>query len=151
MNRIPGVLLLIIAFTLFSCSKGPVPIEYGVHECHHCSMVIMDNRYGTEIVLNTGKAYMFDAIECMVGYLKRDDQISGDIYQLLLTDYNEPGRLVDARSSYILHSKNLPSPMGMFLTGFSTAEAAKAAMATHPGQIYTWDELVANFDLLHLD
>jgi copper chaperone NosL len=145
------IIFLIPVLMLASCSGGPVPIEYGTDECNHCRMVIMDHRYGAEIVLETGKALKFDAIECMVGYLKKDIMDHEEGYQVLITDFGDPGNLVDARLSFFLHSKGLPSPMGLFLTAFSTETAAQNALEQHGGHIYTWEQLIQYFDLIQID
>lgn len=145
-------LVFFITGTVFiSCSHGPVPIDYGMDECHHCSMVIMDNRYGTEVLLNTGKALKFDAIECMVSYLKVSNEQSEHVAQVMITDFNHPGQLVDAAQGHFLHSKNLPSPMGLFLTGFRDEQSALAARSTHEGHVYSWEELLKFFEILQID
>ncbi|HOW26456.1 MAG TPA: nitrous oxide reductase accessory protein NosL [Bacteroidales bacterium] len=151
MNQKVLFMLLITALVMASCSRGPVPIEYGSDECHHCSMVIMDDQYAAEIVLKTGKAYKFDAIECMVRYMDKDPLVKDDALLFLITDHDHPGELINAGTGYVLHSKDLPSPMGMFLTGFSSEQAAKEAQNVHGGNMYSWDELLASFGGLSME
>ena len=63
--------MLVLATTLFlACSQKPAEIRYGEDQCIHCHMTITDSRFVAEIVTAKGKALKFDAIECMVSYLK---------------------------------------------------------------------------------
>ena len=48
-----------------ACSKGHQPINYGEDECEFCKMMVMDKRYGAELVTDKGKIYFFDSIECL--------------------------------------------------------------------------------------
>ena len=58
--------LFIAIITLVSCTVEEKPIIYGTDDCALCKMLIMDQRYGTEIVTTKGRVYKFDAIECLV-------------------------------------------------------------------------------------
>ena len=69
--RIKNIILVLSLITILisACSKGPQPINYGEDECEFCKMMVMDKRYGAELVTDKGKIYFFDSIECLVGYL----------------------------------------------------------------------------------
>ncbi len=136
----PFVLLFII-----SCTPQQKPIEYGKDGCAYCKMIIMDRRYGTELVTDKSKVYMFDAIECMVDYLKEPENKNLKTALLLVTPYDNHGELLDAKKAHYLRSPKLPSPMGKYLTAFSTKEVALAHQKKHGGKIYSWEKLRANF------
>lgn len=140
---ITGLFLVSVA-----CSVGPQPIHYGEDNCILCEMTIMDRRYGTEIVTNKGKAYKFDSVECLVDYLKKNEQDSAEFKFILVTPFNQPGKLVDAAQSYVLHSKNLPSPMGLFLTAFESEATALQYKDEFGGRVYCWKRLNKEFDFL---
>ncbi len=131
-------LLLGITILLYilACSAEPQPINYGSDSCNFCGMTIMENKYAAEVVTTKGKAYKFDAIECMIRYIDRNkDQ---EYAHQLISDYSDPGDFIDANSSTFLISKNIPSPMGEFLSGFSSNEKAQLMLAEKGGTLYSW-------------
>lgn len=133
---------LLIA-TVLACSIEPQPIDYGSDMCEYCHMTIVDKQHGAEIVTQKGRAYKFDAIECMMNYRKTIDDSTVKFY--LINDYNEPGTLVDATASTFLISENIPSPMGAFLSGTISHDDAVKLQSVNDGTLYTWNELISYF------
>ncbi|MDN5205036.1 nitrous oxide reductase accessory protein NosL [Fulvivirgaceae bacterium BMA10] len=132
---------------LSSCTPKQEPIVYGQDACKFCKMTIVDNRYGSELVTTKGKVYKFDAIECMINFKKAELQDS-EIHDALVTTYTLPGKLVSARDVWYLRSKELPSPMGMFLNAFENKEEALKFQQDHPGEIFSWVDLKDRFEQL---
>ncbi|GAA0763055.1 HlyD family efflux transporter periplasmic adaptor subunit [Psychroflexus lacisalsi] len=87
-----------------------------------------------------GKQRKFDAIECMVNYIKEEPQ-NFENAKLLVANYNQPGEMISAENSAYLISENLPSPMGANLTAFASTAEAKEAQEKLEGQVYQWNEL----------
>jgi len=141
-------LLPIIALLFISCSKGPEKINYGEDHCMNCEMTIMDKRYGAEIVTVKGKVYKFDSVECLVEFLKQGKVSTENVNLVLVTPFNHPEQLVDAGTSRILHSKNLPSPMGKYLTAFKDETEAVPFKEEFGGDLYSWNDLVKDYDEL---
>lgn len=129
--------------TFLACSIEPEPINYGSDICEYCHMTIVDQQHAAEIVTQKGRAYKFDAIECMMNYLKTIDDSSVKLY--LINDYTQPGKLIDATSSTFLISKEIPSPMGAFLSGTIRKEDAEELLKEHEGTLYSWEELISYF------
>lgn len=127
------------AAMLASCSAGPQPIIYGQDLCAHCEMSITDQRFGSELVTDKGKTFMFDSIECMVDYAN-DKESNGTFY---VTCFDQPNELKDAASCSFVISKEIPSPMGAFLSAYNNPQKANAVMAKAGGQLFTWEELKA--------
>jgi copper chaperone NosL len=140
---------IFIALVFFSCTPSPQPIAYGIDGCAYCEMIIMDPRYGTEMVTKKGKAYKFDSVECLVRYLKENESAMKEANLLLLTPFSHPETLEDAHRCTILHSLEIPSPMGMFLTAFSDEATAVKYRDDNGGTLYTWKELIDKFDSLN--
>ena len=92
-----------------------------------------------------GKSFAFDATECMLNHMKELD--SETIALFLVNDFNAPGEFVDAKGATYLISKNIPSPMGEFLSAFSTVEDARSAQTANEGELFTWEELKERFSL----
>lgn len=128
---------------LFSCNVSPQAIDYGNDGCHYCKMTIVDKLHAAEIVTAKGKAYKFDATECMINFLDEFDTSSIQLY--LANNYNKPGELIDATQATFLISENIPSPMGAFLSAFKNKEDAIKIQTQKSGDIYTWEELLDHF------
>lgn len=135
-------MLITVVLILVKCTPTPEPINYGSDACQFCKMGIMDQRYGAELVTTKGKKYKFDAIECMVHFMQEHD----DSYAFVLVNtFDQPGELSPAEKSKFLISKNLPSPMGMYLTAFSSEEVAYKMQKQKNGQLFDWIELTTSF------
>ncbi|WP_452220509.1 nitrous oxide reductase accessory protein NosL [Lacinutrix salivirga] len=135
----------IFALLLFfiSCNVAPEPINYGSDGCHFCKMTIVDKVHAAEIVTNKGKVYKFDATECMINFMKEFD--TSEIKLYLSNNYTEPEALIDATKATFLISKNIPSPMGAFLSAFKNKADAEKFQAEQGGDLYTWETLLAKF------
>ncbi len=131
-------LLFGLVLLLFSaCSPKPQAINYGTDECDFCRMTIVDQQHAAEVVNTKGKAFKFDAIECMINYTNQKEADEFSLY--LVNDYLTPGELIDATTSTFLISPNIPSPMGAYLSAFADAEKAKAIQAEQGGELYNWN------------
>jgi len=137
--------LYLLIILVCSCKVKERPVSYGTDECAYCKMTIMDHRYGAELVTQKGKIYTFDAAECLIEYLYQNEEVGQNASYLLVTSYTEPDQLIDARSATYLVSKAMPSPMGAYLTAFSSRQTAKEYQQEKAGELYTWDELYADF------
>ncbi len=137
------IITLFIAFISVSCTIEPQPIDYGKDACAFCKMNIVDKQYAAQIVTQKGKVFKYDAAECMVRDIKSRDENS--IALFLITDYANPGKLVDATQSTYLISEALPSPMGANLSGFEHKENAIKIQQEKVGTLYSWDELRDRF------
>ena len=126
------------------------PIEYGVDDCDYCKMIIMDQRYGSELVTDKGKVYTFDAAECLIEYLQYNTDIADAAMFLLVTPYTDPNHLIDARTAVYLVSKQMPSPMGAYLTAFADRKVAEEFQSAKGGVLYTWEELYKDLKSIRL-
>lgn len=123
-----------------SCSVKPQDIHYGQDMCDYCKMSIVDNRYGSEIVSDKGKIYKFDAIECMINFIKENKNT--DYKYKLVTYFDDPGKLQDAETAAFLITDKLPSPMRGDINAFANIEKANEYQKKYGGEIYTWKELL---------
>ncbi len=134
-----GLLVLLI---LTGCSTSPRPIHYGEDGCHYCKMTIVDKVHAAEIITKKGKAYKFDATECMVNFLTEFE--TSDIKLYLSNNYTEPETLIDATQATFLISENIPSPMGVYLSAFKEKKDAEKTRAEKGGTLYSWEELLTH-------
>ncbi|MCG2462353.1 nitrous oxide reductase accessory protein NosL [Flavobacteriaceae bacterium F89] len=143
MKRQIFVIFFSVQLVLVSCKVSPEPINYGSDVCHYCSMTIVDNQHAAEYVTKKGRAYKFDSIECMMNDLRELDKAEIGLY--LVNDYSAPGDLIDATLANYLISKNIPSPMGEFLSAFGNLENAKFVQSEQGGQLFSWEALKERF------
>ena len=137
-------LILSILF-ISSCSTDPKPINYGEDACSFCQMTIVDKQHAAQLVIKTGKAFKYDAIECMLNDLK--DWEHPEVAHYLVADYTNPGKLIEASNAAYLVSKSIPSPMGEFLTAFESIEERNKIQNIESGTSLDWTALKAEFDV----
>ena len=133
-------IIILISVILFSCNSKPEPINYGVDGCYYCKMTIVDKVHGAEIVTTKGKIYKFDATECMINFMDTFD--TSQIKWYMSNNYTSPEELIDATKATFLISKNIPSPMGAYLSAFKTKEEAQKFQNEKKGDLYNWNQLV---------
>ncbi len=135
--------IIVVVFGLLltvSCKVEPKEINYGQDHCAHCDMTVVDKSHASEYVTKKGKAYMFDAVECMVMKINKDQ--NEDLMEyVLVADYANPGDLIDAKIATFLISEKIKSPMGANLSAFSSKETAEKFLQENGGKLYTWDQL----------
>ena len=124
---------------MLGCDVGPAPIEYGKEECSFCKMTIVDRQHAAQLVTNKGKQYKYDAIECMLNDLN-EKQNAQEIKIYLVSDYGK-GVMTGAEEATYLISQEIKSPMGAFLSAFSSKEEATSFKNKSGGQIYNWKEI----------
>ncbi|SMO48228.1 nitrous oxide reductase accessory protein NosL [Fodinibius sediminis] len=135
------ILLLTITSVLFvACSQEPAEIHYGSDECVHCKMMITDNQFASQLVTEKGKAYKFDAIECMVAYRQQNqEELSGALFYV--SNYDQPGQWLNAREAQFVKSEVVRSPMGESLLAFPSKAEAENHVSEKPGNLLTWQEV----------
>lgn len=130
-----------IAAVFSSCTPSADPIKYGQDQCAYCRMTIADARFAAQIVLKTGKNFKFDAIECMVWFLQEGRVDTAKLYQLLVANFAAPGKMIDGRTAWYLHSDQLKSPMGGNIAAFPSREVALQYQQELGGQLLRWQDL----------
>ena len=136
-------LMLFFTSFLFSCSTEPLPIEYGFDHCNFCEMTVVDKGHAAVLVSSKGKTYKFDAIECMIHFYHRSDEMKFSTF--LVCDYTNSGNLIKAEGANFLISEGIPSPMGGFLSAISDKQVALDLQSEKGGELFHWDEVLTKF------
>ena len=139
------IYICLVLFVFASCEVSPRPINYGADGCHFCSMTIVDKQHAAQIVTKKGKAFKFDAVECMVNHLKDVDMATIELF--LVNDYLAPGELIDAKIATFLITREIPSPMGEYLSAFKSRVEAENIEDENNGKLYSWEELLTRFEV----
>ena len=143
MKTLKHYAILMLLLLLYGCNVSPKAIDYGNDGCHFCKMTIVDKVHAAEIVTKKGKVYTFDATECMINFLDEFDASEIELY--LSNNYTKPEELIDATKATFLISKNIPSPMGAYLSAFKVKSEAEKIQADKGGTLYSWEELLVHF------
>jgi copper chaperone NosL len=131
------LIALIPLAILTACSAEPRPIVLGQDACHHCKMTLMDPKLG--------KVFVFDDVNCMLGYMESDDGKSQLFKHVLVMDYVNPGTLIDAKFAHYLKSSEFKTPMASEVVAFPDFEQLKEYKAQNGGLYLAWGELTTQF------
>lgn len=143
MKKVSILLYVSLVLVFISCSIEPSKIEYGHDACHFCKMTIVEETHAAQIVTKKGKAFKYDAIECLLNDLENHDR--EDIALYLVTDYLTPQKLIDAKTATFLISKSIQSPMGANLSAFENKEAAEKYAKNEEDKVFDWADLQKHF------
>ena len=147
MTRISKLIMICSWIFFTGCSVEPQEIHFGEDACVFCKMNIVDDQHAAELVSSKGKAYKFDAIECMLNYMNRQAIEHESMAYILVNDFNQPGMLIDAQEATYIKSKAIPSPMGGYLSALSVQGDAADLKAAKGGVLLTWEELCKNYEV----
>ena len=137
--------LFTLILVLVSCSKEPEKINFGSDMCHFCKMTIVDTQHAAQFVTKKGKQYKYDAIECILNEFSETG--TSHVGVVLVADYSNPGIMVDAKTATYLISKEIKSPMGANLTGFSQKVEANKFVKSEEDKLYTWQSIQQKFSV----
>ncbi len=135
------IISFISVILFFACNPEKVPINYGQDKCSYCRMSIVEHQFAGEIVTTKGKVFKFDAVECMANYLAQNNLSDADLAMVLTNTFDHPNTFQNAHECYFLQSKNMPSPMGMFLNPFKDKDEVTKIQQENGGKIMTWNDL----------
>lgn len=141
MNKLKFYLLALITFLFIGCSKEPKPISYGEDECEFCKMIVMDKRYGSEMVTAKGKVYFFDSIECLVGFIDNMKMTNSHYHSLWVSNYADPGKIIDAEKAVYLKNDLLRSPMGLNVLAVESDVQLKPILREYSGTKLGFNDL----------
>ena len=108
-------------------------------------MTVVDAQHAAQIVTSKGKAYKYDAIECMMRHLTDWEGTPVELY--MVNDYATPKKLIDAEHAHFLISPAIPSPMGAFLSAFEDNSLARQTLEEKGGDLYSWASLKEKYQV----
>ncbi|MEX0648848.1 MAG: nitrous oxide reductase accessory protein NosL [Balneolaceae bacterium] len=141
--KISSILFLTVlsAFVLWGCEPKPQPIQYGNEECAYCRMIITDAEFASQIVNNQGRSYKFDSVECMAAFELTSGN-KNNIHSKWVPDFQNNNEWINAESAVFLHSETLRSPMGLYLSAYSSPADAEAMRSEYGGEIMSYREVL---------
>jgi len=139
------LLIILVAAITYGCTVEPEPLVYGTDVCHTCKMTLMDDKFGAEIVTKKGKVYKFDDVNCMLGFYHSDFEEQGNIAHLLVVNFAQPTKLIDATNSWYLKSELIRSPMASGIAAFATDEEYSLYKKEWKAILMSWGETNTQF------
>lgn len=130
---------------MLSCSTEPRALLYGKDNCHTCKMVLMDQKFGAEIVSVKGKVYTFDDVNCMINFLNEGLLAEREVHHKLVVDFTQPGKLIEAGSSFYVKSPEIKSPMASQVAAFGDYDELEKYKKELNGIYLTWGELITQY------
>ena len=116
--------------------------DRGRPTCDYCRMIITEKEYGGKIKTTKGKPLIFDATECMAAYVIKAMVKPAEIQSLWSMDFNQPGRVVNAKTAFYLQSNSMLSPMSINLSAYPSRAEAERMRENHPGEILNWTQVL---------
>lgn len=139
LGKVAACLMLLVTV---GCKTGPTQIRFGKDVCDHCKMVIMDKKYGGEIITTKGKCFRFDDSNCLAKFSKTEAVGTANIDAIYLLDYYGNGNLIRSDSLFLMSSPALHGPMGGNVAAFKDEASLTKAMGELNGSSMTMDELL---------
>ena len=117
---------MVVAMVLFiaGCNPAPEAIAVGKDNCSECKMIIMDPKFGGELVTKKGKIYKFDDAHCVAVFLERRGVELSNIHKALFVNYDKPNEFVEGKHAEFVVSSQFKSPMGGNAAAFKNKEEA---------------------------
>jgi copper chaperone NosL len=139
------ILIYLIAISLLSCHTNPEPLTMGKDACYTCKMTLVDNKFGAEIVTKKGKVYKFDDLNCMISFNNSGYEPQENIEHLLVVDFTQTDKLIDASKMFYCKSAKINSPMGSHVAAFEKKQELEKFNSEWQGSTLTWNELITQF------
>jgi copper chaperone NosL len=140
-----AALALLTCLFLVACQIKPEPLRYGKDACHHCKMTLVDKKFGAEVVTTKGKIYKFDDVNCMLNFYNSSETPRENIEQILVIDFSQREKLIDAKSARYIKSDAIKSPMASNIAAFESDKDLRKMNAKWNGAQLRWEELQTEF------
>lgn len=135
-----NLIILFFLFFLPSCNnKLAQPIKLNYDKCNFCEMSISDGRFGAEIITEKGRAYKFDDVHCLFGFVKENNRVK--ISKFYINDYLKKNVLIDAEKSFYIIIGELKSPMGGNIAGFKSEIEARPFAQKFKVSVLNWNQI----------
>jgi copper chaperone NosL len=137
-----AALALTLAAALGACAIEPQPVHLGSEECAHCRMVITEPQFAAQALNSKGKAFKFDAVECLASWVLSGEVSGSDLHSLWVADHEEPSSWLRVEEASFLRSDAVHSPMGMGLIALRDTTAAGEQQAMRGGEVLRWEQVL---------
>lgn len=134
MRRILVIILLLVASCGNDDRKGPVDIHYGQDICERCKMIISEEKFSSQVIMDNGEVYNFDDIGGMIRYMSDNGISSGEI-KIYVKDFNT-GKWLGSEEAVYVVTDGINTPMMFGVIAVSDKESANRMVAEHGGRVF---------------
>ena len=129
----------VLSLALVSCTgkKQAEDIHWNEDACENCHMKMNDRKYGAEVITNHGRIFKFDAMECLLDFVKKNEAILSDIY---VVDYFH-SELIPVKDAVFVRSHKVHGPMGTNVFATKDSAALKDFAEKDTVQQLNWETL----------
>lgn len=117
------IALIIGLLFLAGCLEEQLVINYSEDQCYACKMTISQANYGAALKTAEGRVYKFDALECMMEVVRKNDFPNAAYYAVA---FDAPKELKAVERLHFVVDEQYRSPMGANLAAFENARSCMA-------------------------
>lgn len=135
------IITIITLFIITGCGKQaiePVAINEQTDKCEICNMAVKDNPFATEIILENGKALVFDDIGCMNKWMVENKDKKVD--SLFVRDFQTSEWLEMDQATYVF-DKSIKTPMAYNIISFENKKDAETFISENNGTLLSYSDL----------
>lgn len=136
------MLLLMTIILITGCGKQsvePVAINEHTDKCEICSMAVKDDQFATEIILENGKAIVFDDLGCMYKWLEENSEKKVDAQ--FVRDFHSSEWIEMEQATYV-YDPWIKTPMAYNVISFENKSDAEIFISENKGTLLNYDELM---------
>lgn len=102
-------------------------------------MMITEPQFASQLLNRQGRSYKFDSIECMAAFDQTNVPDEGiTVHSHWVPDFTTGEEWLRVEDAYFFHSETLRSPMGLYLTAYSSLDTAQEYRDEYQGEILDW-------------
>jgi copper chaperone NosL len=132
-----------VAVAVTACAIEPQPVHLGSEECAHCRMVITEPQFAAQALNSKGKAFKFDAVECLASWVTSGEGSGIELHSLWVADHQEPTSWLRVEDARFLRSDAVHTPMGAGVVALRDEQAARAQQEMRGGELLHWSGVLA--------
>ncbi len=138
-NSFYVILGVFLSLCIISCTgkKQAEPIHWNEDACENCHMKLNDRKFGAEVITNHGRILKFDAMECLLDYVKKNESLVEEVY---VVDYFH-SELISVKDASFVRSSKIHGPMGTNVFATKDTVALKELTDKDTVQQLTWETL----------
>jgi copper chaperone NosL len=126
------------AVVVSACAIEPQTVHLGSEECAHCRMVITEPQFAAQALNSKGKAFKFDAVECLASWVASGEGSELELHSLWVADHEEPSRWLRVEEARFLRSDAVHTPMGAGVVALRDERAAREHLEARGGELLHW-------------
>ena len=131
------LVMTLVVLLIISCSNDkelrPVDINYGQDICERCKMIISEEKFSSQLIMQNGTVYNFDDIGGMIVYIL-ENEITPEKEKIFVKDFYSNKWLGLSDAIYV-SIDNIKTPMNFGLVAVADSSTASDLISKHGGRV----------------